>query len=177
MNSNDYGTCVITFDNRGKATVKVTGKGKFEGYTCNGNSTNMECVKSDVSEPTSRKCTTNNAIVDNLKFVYGQYTYRYNSSLQGWKVELTDKSSTDPVTTELCGTINDKPIVSMNNMFNQSKATSIDLSSFDTSNVTDMSGMFYYSITTTGYVRSQEDADRFNASSNKPSELTFVVKS
>ena len=51
MNSNDYGTCVITFDNAGKATVKVTGKGKFEGYTCNGNSTNMECVKSDTSEP------------------------------------------------------------------------------------------------------------------------------
>ena len=51
MNSNDYGTCVITFDNRGKVIVKVTGKGKFEGYTCNGNSTNMECVKSDTSEP------------------------------------------------------------------------------------------------------------------------------
>ena len=52
MNSNDYGTCVITFDNTGKATVKVTGKGKFEGYTCNGNSTNMECVKGEISEPT-----------------------------------------------------------------------------------------------------------------------------
>ena len=51
MNSNDYGSCVISFDNAGKATVKVTGKGKFEGYTCNGNSTNMECVKSDTSEP------------------------------------------------------------------------------------------------------------------------------
>ena len=48
MNSNDYGTCVITFDNTGKATVKVTGKGKFEGYTCNGNSTNMECVKGEI---------------------------------------------------------------------------------------------------------------------------------
>ncbi len=32
MNSNDYGTCVITFDNRGKATVKVTGKVK-EAFT------------------------------------------------------------------------------------------------------------------------------------------------
>ena len=51
MNSNDYGSCVITFDNAGKATVKVTGKGKFEGYTCNGNSTNMECVKGETSEP------------------------------------------------------------------------------------------------------------------------------
>ena len=49
MNSNDYGTCVITFDNSGKATVKVTGKGKFEGYTCNGNSTNMECVKGEMT--------------------------------------------------------------------------------------------------------------------------------
>ena len=51
MNSNDYGSCSITFDNTGKATVTITGKGKFEGYTCNGNSTNMECVKSDTSEP------------------------------------------------------------------------------------------------------------------------------
>ena len=48
MNSNDYGTCVITFDNTGKATVKVTGKGKFEGYTCNGESINMECVKGEI---------------------------------------------------------------------------------------------------------------------------------
>ena len=52
MNSNDYGTCVITFDNAGKATVKVTGKGKFEGYTCKGNSTNMECVKGEIPELT-----------------------------------------------------------------------------------------------------------------------------
>ena len=48
MNSRDYGTCVITFDNSGKAIVSITGKGKFEGYTCNGNSTNMECVKGEI---------------------------------------------------------------------------------------------------------------------------------
>ena len=48
MNSNDYGSCSITFDNTGKATVTITGKGKFEGYTCNGNSTNMECVKGEI---------------------------------------------------------------------------------------------------------------------------------
>ena len=52
MNSNDYGTCVITFDSTGKATVKVTGKGKFEGYTCNGNSINMECIKGEIPEST-----------------------------------------------------------------------------------------------------------------------------
>ena len=52
MNSNDYGTCVITFDNTGKAKVSITGKGKFEGYTCNGNSTNMKCVKGEIPGPT-----------------------------------------------------------------------------------------------------------------------------
>ena len=52
MNSNDYGSCVISFDNAGKATVKVTGKGKFEGYTCNGDSTNMKCVKGEIPGPT-----------------------------------------------------------------------------------------------------------------------------
>ena len=52
MNSNDYGTCVITFDNRGKATVKVTGKCKFEGYKWKGNSTNMECIKGEIPGPT-----------------------------------------------------------------------------------------------------------------------------
>ena len=62
MNSNDYGTCVITFDNRGKATVKVTGKGKFEGYTCNGNSTNMECTKG----PTDASYFSYNEVVDEV---------------------------------------------------------------------------------------------------------------
>ena len=48
MNSNDYGTCSISFDNAGKAKVSITGKGKFEGYTCKGSSTNMECVKGEI---------------------------------------------------------------------------------------------------------------------------------
>ena len=62
MNSNDYGTCVITFDNTGKATVKVTGKGKFEGYTCNGSSTNMECTKG----PTDASYFSYNEVVDEV---------------------------------------------------------------------------------------------------------------
>jgi surface protein len=89
----------------------------------------------------------------------------------------------------------------MNNMFSDSKATTLDLSSFDTSNVTDMRYMFYFSKATTldlssfdtsnvtntarmfqdsgattGYARTQADADRFNASSYKPAGLNFVVK-
>ena len=65
----------------------------------------------------------------------------------------------------------------MKNMFSNSAATSLDLSSFDTSNVTNTSDMFWGSKATTGYARTQSDADRFNASTTgKPSGLTFVVK-
>ena len=81
MNSNDYGTCVITFDNTGKATVKVTGKGKFEGYTCVGNSTNMECTKKDT--------TPTNASYFSYSDVEGGISITgYNS---GFKVEVKDK--------------------------------------------------------------------------------------
>ena len=69
-------------------------------------------------------------------------------------------------------------VTDMGWMFWGSAAASLDLSSFDTSNVTDMNWMFYLSKATTGYARTQEDADRFNASTTyRPSGLTFVVKS
>ena len=146
--SNDYGTCKITFDDNGVATVIVNGKkdGKFNNLACQGTKDNMTCAEGEIS--TARKCTTTDTLTNDLKFVDGQYTYRYYLNLKGWIVILTDKTSTEPVTTELCGTINDKPIVSMNNMFWNSKAESIDLSSFDTSKVTDMNSMFRESVAT-----------------------------
>ena len=67
-------------------------------------------------------------------------------------------------------------VTDMAYMFRSSPATTLDLSSFDTSNVTNMSWMLYSSSVTKGYARTQADANRFNASSNKPSGLTFVVK-
>lgn len=67
-------------------------------------------------------------------------------------------------------------ITSMSGMFQNSKAPILDLSSFDTSKVTNMDYMFFNSQATTGYARTQADADKFNASSNKPAGLTFVVK-
>ena len=142
--SNDYGKCKITFDDNGIATVIVNGKkdGKFNNLACQGTKDNMTCTEGEIS--TSRKCTSSSS----SKFVDGQYTYTYNSSSQGWRVVLTDKISTDPVTTELCGTINDKPIVDMSWMFSSSKAKNINLSSFDTSNVTNMYQMFYNSTAT-----------------------------
>jgi len=67
-------------------------------------------------------------------------------------------------------------VTSMSSMFQGSQATSLDLSSFDTSEVTSIDRMFQSSSATTGYARTQADADKFNASSYKPSALVFVVK-
>ena len=143
LNENDYGKCKITFDDKGNATVTINGKkdGKFDNLSCTGTKEKINCSEGEAK--VYRKCTTSDTLVKNLKFIDGQYTYTYNGST-GWSVQLTDSNSADPVTTELCSTINDKPIVDMTAMFMSSKATSIDLSSFDTSNVTDMAGMFSY---------------------------------
>ena len=64
----------------------------------------------------------------------------------------------------------------MTSMFYNSPATTLDLSSFDTSNIISMASMFRNSKATTGYARTQADANKFNASSNKPAGLNFVVK-
>ncbi len=108
-------------------------------------------------------CKFDGDLVQGTKYVNGQYTYRYmqqgaytssglaweNISNDGWGVQLTDKTSTDDVKTDLCTTINGKPIVSMRFMFANSKATKIDVSNFDTSKVTNMRAMFYGSAATT----------------------------
>jgi surface protein len=67
-------------------------------------------------------------------------------------------------------------VTAMDYMFYGCSATTLDLSSFDTSKVTNMTNMFRNSSATIGYARTQADADRFNNSSGKPSALVFVVK-
>ena len=113
-------------------------------------------------------CTYEGELVQGAEYTNGQYTYKYmngygwdssigsyggygwiNITEDGWGVKLTNPDSTDPVTTKLCSSINDKPIVSMGGMFYLSHATTIDLSSFDTSNVIDMINMFGGSQSTT----------------------------
>ena len=111
-------------------------------------------------------CKTNDTLKQGLKYVNGQYTYAYKQkgnyvsststtlgwsyiSLDGWGVQLTDKSSTDAVISRVCTYINNKPIVSMSTMFLHSQATSLDISNFNTSNVIYMDSMFWYSQATT----------------------------
>ena len=64
-------------------------------------------------------------------------------------------------------------VTDMSGMFFGSQATSIDLSSFDTSNVNDMSGIFTSSKVTSGYARNQVEADKFN---NEAGKTIFTVK-
>ena len=101
-------------------------------------------------------CTTTDTLTQGLKYINGQYTYAYkqegyypdsglrwnNISNNGWGVQLTNKASTDAVTSRLCTYINNKPITSMSYMFSDSQATTLDVSNFDTSKVTNMSNMF-----------------------------------
>jgi len=95
-------------------------------------------------------------------------------------------------------------VTDMSQMFSSANVFSLDISNFDTSNVIDMGSMFSFSnilslklgpkfntskvtnmdnmfylnrTTTTGYAKTQTDADKFNASSNKQSTLTFNIKS
>ena len=108
-------------------------------------------------------CITTDTLTQGLKYVNGQYTYAYkqqgknassglgwsNMANNGWGVQLTDKASTDAVTSKVCTYINNKPIASMSYMFDGSQATALDLSSFNTSNVTNMRYMFSDSYATT----------------------------
>jgi len=98
-----------------------------------------------IQKAMERECSYDGDLVTGAKYIDGQYTYSYKQEMEdsgwttmdknGWGVTLTDKESADPVTTKLCTYINGEPVISMSNMFTNSKTTSIDLSSFNTKNV------------------------------------------
>ena len=141
--------------------VRVTFKdtGTLQNYNLNKSFTG----KIGITESSAKTiyCTFDGELTQGAEYVNGQFTYRYmqeriidyddndniiytwqNIPNDGWGVILTDRKSTDAVTSELCTYINNKPIISMQYMFRSSKATELDLSSFDTSNVINMAHMF-----------------------------------
>ena len=127
---------------------------------------NEDCTSKTDQKPTSfgkllpvHECTYDGLMSVGAEYSDGQYTYRFmqqsngmngnqntweNIQQEGWGVALTDKTSTAAVDTQICTSINGKPIVSMQYMFYNSKANSIDVSSFYTSQVTNMNYMFLY---------------------------------
>ena len=124
--------------------------------------TDGDCENTNKKVPKPIYCEFDGELIQGAEYVNGQYTYRYRedgdtpriSSLSvgslkwknmindGWGVQLTDKNSSNSVSTELCTYINDKPVISMSQMFSHSNALNIDLSSFNTTTVIDMSYMF-----------------------------------
>ena len=122
--------------------------------------------------PTPIYCTFDGELTQGAEYVNGEYTYRYmqktvyewdieshtnviswnNMSEDGWGVRKTDNSApSNEIVSAPCTYINDKAVVSYSNMFNiyTNQAKKLDLSNFNTSNVTDMSYMFASSQATT----------------------------
>ncbi len=166
ITSNNKNTIKLKITNSSTSSQKVTFKivGGFATNTLNDITvpTGYTIIGKDTSTNTYF-CTTTDTLTQGLKYVNGQYTYAYKQegdyassglvwnsiSKNGWGVQLTDKTSTDAVTSKVCTYINNKPITSMSDMFSYSQATTLDLSNSNTSNVTNMDGMFSYSQATT----------------------------
>ena len=168
ITSNNKNTIKLKITNSSTSSQKVTFKitGGFATNTLNDVTVPSGYTTINTIETPSTNtyfCTTTDALTQGLKYVNGQYTYAYKQegknassglvwnsiSKNGWGVQLTDKTSTDAVTSKVCTYINNKPITSMSYMFIDSQAITLDGSNFNTLNVTDMSYMFSYSQATT----------------------------
>ena len=185
--------CAI-LNNSGKVTDMKVSNGKWvasledgkviEDLTIDdledGNLDDYDC-SSQTSNPKVINCTFGGNLVEGAEYINGQYTYRYKqytieageggaewipASGDGWGVRLTNYSSTDPVTSKVCTYIDNKPILYMSKMFTDSKAKSIDFSSFNTSNVVDMSFMFVRS--------SVENIDLSNFDTSNVTDMSFM---
>lgn len=161
ITSNGNKSIKLRITNNSSAALKFTFKA-FGGYDHNDlNGIVLSGGYMQITEVVPDACVFTGNLVDGATYSYGQYTYIYKMynyynvdedsyqleslSDDGWSVILTDKDSTAPVTSEICSSINNKPIVSTSAMFANSKAISISYKEFDTSNVVDMSYMFYNS--------------------------------
>ena len=100
-------------------------------------------------------CTYDGTIEDGTEYVRGQYKYKFRhqkngdswesfdyNAEDGWGVDLLDANSTDPITSEMCTTINDIPITSMTYTYYASKSNSVSFDNVDTKYVTNMDSMF-----------------------------------
>jgi len=166
INNNPFKTGSWEFNEETKkVSIKKVCNGSYKiGVLNNEQGENFEVEKdngdcffdefADWEDPTGGKCTFTGELVPGATFEDGTYTYTYkkrrnwinieNMDEDGWSVALTAKNSKDPITTSpLCTVVSKKPVVSTSFMFMWSMTPSVDLSDFDTSNITDMSGMFY----------------------------------
>ena len=100
-------------------------------------------------------CTFNGELMQGSEYTYGPYTYRYmqegtsstsglawqNMTTEGWGVQLTNKASTSVITETPCTVLGGKNVTSYAYLYDKSAASSINVT-FNSTNVTNMSGMF-----------------------------------
>ena len=143
-------------------TITFIDTGKPQNY--NKNKTFEGKLGINESEVKTVYCKYDGDLITGAKYVNGNFTYYYKQKKynrdgeqvwpsineDGWGMVLTNPNSTESIdTSEVCTYINGKPIVSMSGMFSKSQATSIELSTLDTSNVIYMDYMFKESKATT----------------------------
>ena len=152
---------LITNNSTSSQNIALTMKGGYITNTIQDittPSTYSEITLVETPSTNTYFCKTNDTLTQGLQYVNGQYTYAYKQegkygstygnliwkdiSENGWGVQLTNKESTDDVTSKVCTYVNNKAIISMAYMLSESKATTMDLSHFNTSKVTTMDSMF-----------------------------------
>ena len=67
-------------------------------------------------------------------------------------------------------------VTNMSSMFYKSKVTILDLSSFDISKANKLNNIFKDSKVKTVYTRTETDLNKFKSAANNPSTITFLVK-
>ena len=170
---------LITNSSTSSQDIALTMKGGYITNTLSDittPSTYSEITLVEIPSTNTYFCKTNDTLTQGLQYVNGQYTYAYKQEYydshweniinEGWGIHLSNWESTDAVTSRLCTYVNNKPIVSMQFMFFSSQATSIDLSSFNTSNVTNMHYMFSWCET--------PSLDLSNFNKNKVTDMSYM---
>lgn len=148
-------------------------------YSDNMNITRMDNMFRDTTSTSLDLTYLNTSSVTNMEgmFFTSKATSLDLSSFNTSRVTTMGSMFYQTLATSLnLSSFNTSRVINMYNMFRLSKATLLDLSSFDTSRVADTTYMFNRALATTGYARTQTDANKFNRSSGKPSTLIFIVK-
>ena len=118
-------------------------------------STTTTTTTTTTTKKTELACTFNGNLMQGSEYTYGPYTYRYkqegissssglawqNMTNDGWGVQLSNKSSSAPITEAPCTSINSKKVTSYAYLYDKSAASSINVT-FNSRNVTNMARMF-----------------------------------
>ena len=131
--------------------IEYDGKSDLNSYTKDNikeidNKVKMICsstMSKIIEEPELKECSYGGKLENNVTYKDDTYTYTYHPWSNGyWEVVLTDKESTTAIDKPFCNMIDGKPIKSVKELFKDSKAVSIDVTKFNTSNVDNMENMF-----------------------------------